>query len=61
MEIMPKKPGAVPSTAPSDVTENGELERPVPTRRTIDCAGNPEVSERRGVQRGGRRRDDVTV
>jgi hypothetical protein len=35
-----------------DVTESGELERP-PLRRKIDCAGNPEVSDRRQLHSRG--------
>jgi hypothetical protein len=40
-------------------TESGELERPVPGRRKIDCVGNPEVTDRRVEHRGGRRVYDV--
>jgi hypothetical protein len=34
-----------------DATESGELERPR-LRRKIDCAGNPEITDRRQVARG---------
>jgi hypothetical protein len=45
-ELDPRKAG--------DVTESGELERPQ-LRRKIDCAGNPEIADRRFVGREGRR------
>jgi hypothetical protein len=34
-----------------DATKSGELERPRP-RRKIDCAGNPEIADRRHAARG---------
>jgi hypothetical protein len=39
-----------PSEA-QDATESGEPERPRP-RRKIDCAGNPEIADRRHAARG---------
>ena len=39
------------------VTESGELERPR-VRRKIDCAGNPEVADRRFAGRGTDRARD---
>lgn len=40
-----------------DSTESGELERPR-LRRKIDCAGNPEITDRHHTARGsGGRRD----
>jgi hypothetical protein len=40
---------------PVAVTESGELEPPVGSRRTIDCGGRAETSERRVLGRAGRR------
>ena len=39
-----------PSKA-QNATESGELERPR-LRRKIDCAGNPEIADRRHAARG---------
>jgi hypothetical protein len=41
-------------TAPTNVTESGEQERPSPAIRVrkIDCNGEPEIAERR-MGRGG--------
>lgn len=35
----------------SATTESGELDRPR-LRRRIDCAGNPEIADRRRISRG---------
>jgi hypothetical protein len=40
-----------------NVTESGELERPQ-LRRKIDCAGNPEITDRRFAGRGSDRTRD---
>jgi hypothetical protein len=47
-----------PANAPA-ITESGELERPALRRRRIDCAGNPEITDRRVENRGGRRMYDL--
>jgi hypothetical protein len=40
-------------------TESGELERRALRRRKIDCVGNPEITDRRVENRGGRRIYDL--
>jgi len=42
-------------------TESGELERPRLFRRTIDCGGNPEITDRRNGRGGGRRMIDPSA